>query len=268
MKESTVNFFASIDLPLINVYGMTESSGPTTSSNYSKFHLIASGFAISGTDLIIHNPDANGDGEICFRGRHIMMGYLKNEVASLGTLDKDGFLHSGDIGRIDKDGFLFITGRIKELIITAGGENIAPVLIEDQLKSICPVISNVIAVGEQQRFIAALITFKVDIDSKGNPTNKLAMEATNYFQSNLKVTVETTEEAIANPKVQAYIAGCIEESNSKLVSRAAMIKKWEFLAVDFSQAGDELTPTLKLRRKVTEAKHKALIDKMYTEAKI
>lgn len=197
-----------------------------------------------------------------------MMGYLKNENSTRETIDKDGFLHSGDVGKIDNKGFLFITGRIKELIVTAGGENVAPVLIEDQLKSLCPLISNIMAVGDHQRFIGALITFKADVDSVGKPTNKLALEAVNFIQSNFKLSLSTTEEAIANEIVRAYIAECIDVSNKKLISRAAMIKKWEFLPLDFSQSGDELTPTLKLRRQVTQEKYKDIIEKMYQEAKL
>ena len=93
--------------------------------------------------------DAPGEGEICFRGRHIMLGYMKNEEKSREAIDDDGWLHSGDVGRIDSDGFLFITGRIKELIITAGGENIAPVPVESAIKRHLPAISNAMMVGDQ-----------------------------------------------------------------------------------------------------------------------
>ncbi len=107
-----------------------------------------------------------------------MMGYLKNEKATLETIDQNGFLHSGDLGKIDKHGFLFITGRIKELLITAGGENIVPVLIEDVFKEECPACSQIIAVGENQKFLGALITLKTDIDPKTKaPTNLLNSEA-------------------------------------------------------------------------------------------
>merc|ERR1711957_474071 len=100
------------------------------------------------------------------RGRNIMMGYLKNEKATQDTIDDQGYLHSGDRGIVDPEGFLRITGRIKELIITAGGENVAPVPIEDNFKAECEACSNIMVVGEQQRFIAAIISFKVDMDPK------------------------------------------------------------------------------------------------------
>lgn len=101
-----------------------------------------------GVDLRIENPDENGQGEIIIRGRNIMMGYLKNEAATKETIDSRGFLHSGDLGKVDKDTFVFITGRLKELIISAGGENIAPIVIEDNFKSVCPPCSNIMIIGE------------------------------------------------------------------------------------------------------------------------
>ena len=97
---------------------------------------------------MIFNPDENGIGEICIRGRNIMLGYLKNEAASMEAIDSQKYFHTGDTGRIDKDGFLFITGRIKELIITAGGENISPVNIEDTIKTFSNAISNILVIGD------------------------------------------------------------------------------------------------------------------------
>ena len=98
------------------------------------------------------------------KGRNIMMGYLKNEKATLEAIDKDGFFHSGDLGRMDSQGLLYINGRIKELIITAGGENIAPIIIEDTFKELCPPISNIMVIGDYRKYLSALITFKVTMD--------------------------------------------------------------------------------------------------------
>ena len=114
-----------------------------------RFNLSTAGWTVPGVELVIKNADKSGEGEICMRGRNIMMGYLKNEDATKGCIDEEGFFHSGDMGKMRKDGFLEITGRIKELIITAGGENVAPVLIEDSFKLACPPCSNIILIGEQ-----------------------------------------------------------------------------------------------------------------------
>ena len=155
-----------------------------------------------GTDVKISNPDENGEGEILMRGRNIMMGYLKNDVATLETIDKDGFVMSGDRGKIDTEGFLQITGRIKELIITAGGENIAPVPIEDSFKAAFNACSNIIVVGENQRFMAALITLKVDVDGKtGLPSKNLTADAVTYLKNETGKVFKTSDEAIADAKV-------------------------------------------------------------------
>ena len=238
---------------LFNLYGMSETCGATTIHTFSKFNLDSAGWCLPGCDLRIDNPDENGEGEICMRGRNTMMGYLKNEEATINTLDSQGYIKSGDKGKIDSQGFLRITGRIKELIITAGGENIAPVPIEDNFKVFCPPCSNIMMVGEQQRFMAALITFKVDVDMKtGLPSRNLIDEAKVFFKKELGLDLKTSDEAVAEPKVSEFIKKCIEETNKKSVSRAAHIRKFKLLPDDFSIPGNELTPTMKLKRKVTE----------------
>lgn len=148
MKKASVEYFGSLDMVLFNLYGMSETTGAFTIQTFNKFSFTAAGFAMDGCDLMIANPDENGEGEICMRGRNIMMGYLKNEQATRETIDSQGYVHSGDRGKIDSDGFLHITGRIKELIITAGGENIAPVPVEDNFKLMCPACSNIMMIGE------------------------------------------------------------------------------------------------------------------------
>ena len=269
LKQQTSDFFTSLDIPLFNLYGLSETTGNHVLHNFSKFNLQTSGFSMPGTQTKIDNPDENGDGEILLRGRQTMMGYLNNEKATIATLTSDGFLRTGDRGRLNPEGFLQITGRIKELIITAGGENIAPVGVEDKFKLQCPPCSNIMLVGEGQRFLGALITFKVDIDPKtGIPTRNLMLEAREFFKQELGLTISTSDQAIAEPKVQAYIEQCVKETNKRAISRAANIRKFHLLPDDFSIPGEELTPTLKLRRNVTSAKYKTIIDKMFAEAKL
>jgi long-chain-fatty-acid--CoA ligase ACSBG len=153
---------------------MSETTAATTMQGPENFNMRSVGYIMQGGELKIDNPDEKGIGEICFRGRYVMMGYLKNEAATREIFDSQGFLHSGDLGRVDEKGFTFITGRIKELIITAGGENVAPVVIEDNFKDACPPCSNIMVIGENQKFLAALISFKVDVDpSKGTVSRNL-----------------------------------------------------------------------------------------------
>jgi len=171
LRLSSIEYFASLDIPVFNVYGMSETSGATTLHTAHNFRLDTAGPTLEGCDLKINNPDDNGEGEICMRGRNTMMGYLKNDEATLQTIDSLGYIRSGDKGKIEKDGHLKITGRIKELIIGAGGENIAPVPVEDNFKESCAACSNIMMIGEQQRFMSCLITFKVDVDpASGQPS--------------------------------------------------------------------------------------------------
>ena len=170
LKKSTRDYFLSLDMQLHNWYGMSETSGGETYS-LKEVDFDAAGKPLPGTHLKIFNPDENGEGEIIFAGRNMFMGYFKNEEATKSTKDIEGYVHSGDLGMIDKNGFLKITGRLKELIITAGGENVAPVLIEDILKEQCPIISNVMVVGDNRKYLTALITLRVDVElATGKPT--------------------------------------------------------------------------------------------------
>ena len=270
MKQTTIDYFASLDIAILGAYGMSETTGAGCVSPADKYNQKSTGKVPPGMEIKIDNPDEKGNGEICFRGRHVMMGYLKNENASQETIDNQGYLHSGDLGKFDEQGFLFITGRIKELIITAGGENIAPVMIEDNFKEACPQCSNIMIVGEQQKYLCALITLKVEVDlAKSLPTTTLTNDVKLFFKNQLNAgDINTTEEAIASEKVQKYIQQCLEKANSKAVSRASHVRKWKIIPVDFSLPGGEFTPTLKLKRKVTEKKYQALIDEMYQDAKL
>jgi long-chain-fatty-acid--CoA ligase ACSBG len=270
LKQTSVAYWASLDMPLINIYGMSETTGAHIYMSHNKFKLTTSGMVMPGCEILIDRPDEKGEGEICMRGRNIMMGYLKNETATQETIDSEGFLHSGDRGIVDPEGFLRITGRIKELIITAGGENVAPVPIEDNFKEVCPPCANIMVVGEQQRFMGALVTFKVDIDPvTGVPTHNLMPDTVAFFKSELGVDVKTSDEACADAKIKAYIEKCVEATNGKSVSRAAHMRKVKLVADDFSVPGGELTPTLKLKRPVATRKYQALLDEMFApEAKL
>lgn len=273
MKEATLAFFKSINLPVMNVYGMSECNGPETTAKPCKFAEGSVGFPIEDTHIKIdtRNKTAGGmdnEGEICFRGRNNFIGYLNNEAKTRETLDSDGYIHSGDIGTFE-DGFVRITGRIKELIITAGGENVAPVLIEDSFKNICPIVSNMMAVGDGKKYLTALLTLKVEVDTtngKNIPTKNLTLFVRNFLEQELGVTgVTTTEQAMENKKVMDYLQEMVALNNKKAQSRAQTIKKFRLLPTDFSFEGGELTPTLKLRRGPTLDKYSDIIEGMYID---
>ena len=267
MPREVADYFASLDIDLLDVYGMSECTGATTCST-GKLHQSGTvGGAIGPAEIKIDHVkgrDKPSEGEICYRGRHIMLGYMKEPAKTAEAIDPDGWLHSGDVGMLDADGFLHITGRIKELIITAGGENIAPVPIEDKLKELCPAISNVMMVGDKRKYNVCIITVKTVLDLDTNTsTGKLTGDA-------LKVSSATTDMmAISESKTagsawQKYLQGGIDTLNNKFsVSNAQKIQKFTVVPGDFSEKGGELTATLKLKRNVTADKYADVIDKMF-----
>ena len=215
----------------------------------------STGKALEGTDLKIDNPDNDGNGEILIRGRNLFMGYLNLPEKSAGEFDNEGYLHTGDIGKLDADGFLTITGRIKELIITAGGENVPPLQLEAAVKANVPVISNAMVIGDKRRFLICLLTLKCEFDEDGIPLDKLTPPVIKEFQDN-GITCTTVKEAIEDPKVKDLIERGIETVNKQATSNAQTLRKWALLPVDFSVAGNELGPTMKLKRRVVNKLYK------------
>lgn len=146
---------------MTEAYGMSECSGPHCVGVESQFRMSSVGKVIPGAETKLGNPDEDGNGEVLMGGRHVGMGYLQQPQKTIDAIDNEGWLHSEDIGKVDKDGFLFITGRIKELLITAGGENVAPVPIEDNVKAALPIVSQAVVIGDRLKFLSVLLTFKV-----------------------------------------------------------------------------------------------------------
>ncbi|NWX38237.1 ACBG2 ligase, partial [Notiomystis cincta] len=267
ITRDTLEFFLSLNIPVLELYGMSESSGPHTLSLPHAFKLGSCGKELTGCHTLIHKPDKDGIGEICFSGRHVFMGYLNMEDKTKEAIDEDGWLHSGDLGKHDKDGFLFITGRIKELIITAGGENIPPVPIEDAVKNAVPIISNAMLVGDKAKFLAMLLTLKCEVDAEtGEPRDELSEEALEFCQK-LGSNATTVSEIIISRDNAVYsaIQKGISAVNDRAVSNAQKIQKWVLLEKDFSLFGGELGPTMKLKRPVVAEKYQDLIAQFYTD---
>jgi len=206
LKDATVDFFLLLDIKLMNLYGLSETTGPTNVQNpFNQYNSYATGGSYNGCHMKIAKQDAEGKGEICMKGRHIMMGYLGNEKATKACIDENGYFYSGDQGMMDGK-FVKITGRFKELIITAGGENVAPVPIEDNFKKVCAACSNIMMVGEGQRFMGAIITFKVDMDPKtGHATDNLFIEAKSYFKEKLGLDFTKSTEVCKSQKAFNHI---------------------------------------------------------------
>ncbi len=245
ISMDTLEFFLSLGIPITEVYGMSECTGPGTVSlpEPFKYETGWAGPAVPGTEMKIAE-----DGEVLMRGRHVFKGYFKNEAATKEAIDKDGWLHSGDVGIIDDRGFLKITDRKKELIITAGGENIPPQVLEGKIKAI-PVLSQVVVIGDKRKYLTALFTLdpekvaQVAADEAGSPAKNAA-------------------EAAKCKKFNAYIQGKLDEVNNTL-ARVQTIKKFVILPEELSIEGEELTPTMKLKRRIVNDKYAKEIESMY-----
>jgi long-subunit acyl-CoA synthetase (AMP-forming) len=242
VAKETLDFFASLGMPIMEAYGMSECTGPTTMSVPARYRLGRAGYAIPATELRIAE-----DGEVLMRGPHVFLGYYKNEEATRETLDAEGWIHSGDVGELDADGFLRITDRKKELIITAGGKNIAPQHLEGQLKQIAAV-SQAVAIGDRRPYVVALLTL--------DPA-RLAVEAAKAGSP-----ARTAEQAARCAVFKAYLEKQVEAVNQGL-ARYESIKKFSILPRELSVEAGELTPTLKLRRRAIHEHNQDLIEALY-----
>jgi long-subunit acyl-CoA synthetase (AMP-forming) len=238
----TLRFFMSLGIPVLEVYGMSECTGPATFSTPDRFRLGKVGYAIAGTEVRLAE-----DGEVLMRGPHVFPGYFKNEEATREALDEDGWLHSGDIGELDEQGFLRITDRKKELIITSGGKNVGPQILENKLKQI-PVVSQAVVVGDRRNYLAALLTLDplrapIEAEAAGSPHRDPA-------------------DLAGCPVFRAHLEKQVEEINRTL-ARYETIKRFAILPRELSIEAGELTPTLKLKRRVIHQNHAEEIERLY-----
>ncbi|KAN0033791.1 hypothetical protein ACTFIV_000259 [Dictyostelium citrinum] len=241
----TLEFFLGLGISVCEAYGMSELSGPQ-SVGYPLNRTGSVGKSMIGSEVVVDT-----DGEILVRGPNCFVGYYKNDEASKETIDKDGWIHTGDVGHIDKDGFIFITDRKKELIITAGGENISPTLIEGFIRQIIGV-EQAVVIGDRQKYLVALVTVNADLFK--------LLPAQGYTHPLPK----TMEEASTDKHFIAYIDSQMKDINSKLPN-VSTIKKVKILPVEFQETGEtsELTPTKKLKRRNISIKYQNEIKELY-----
>ncbi|CAK9830889.1 Long-chain-fatty-acid--CoA ligase ACSBG2 [Anthophora retusa] len=259
------HYFLSLDIPIHEAYGMSESSGAHTLATYDSFRLGSVGKHLPEYETMLHNRDKFGEGEICMRGRQVFMGYLNEPEKTEEALDSDGWLHTGDLGKMDTDGFLYVTGRIKELIITAGGENIPPVHIEQQLLAELPALSYAVLIGDNRKYLTILVTLKTEMNSDtGEPKDNFNATTLKWLQS-IGSTSQTVSDVLRtrDPLVYEEIDKAIKRVNAKAISNAQKVQKFQILPHDFSVPTGELGPTLKIKRRTVHSMYKNLIEDMY-----
>jgi len=241
LGERLGHFFRGIGLVVLEGYGLTETTAPATVNTPKRTKIGTVGPPLPGTAVRIA-----ADGEICLQGHNVMRGYW-DDVKSTEEVLIDGWFHTGDVGELDEDGFLRITGRKKEIIVTAGGKNVVPATFEDSLRG-HPLISQCMVVGDKQRFIAALIT----LDTEMLPT---------WLTNNGK-DVMTPAEAAKDADVLDSIERAIARANEQ-VSRAESVREFRILDRDFTEEEGYLTPSLKLRRDRVLSDFAHVIDEIY-----
>ena len=227
------HFFRGAGVTIYEGYGLTETTSGITVNRPDALRIGTVGRPVGGATARVAD-----DGELLFRSPLVFMGYWRNEAATHDALDADGWFHTGDIGEIDDDGFVRITGRKKELIVTAGGKNVAPAVLEDRIRAHW-LVSQCLVVGDQQPFIAALVT----IDAEAFPT---------WLQRAGKPASTTVADVVDDGELRAEVQSAIDDAN-KAVSKAESIRKFAILAEDWSEAGGQLTPSLKLKRTVVQS---------------
>jgi len=235
-------FFAGLGMKILDVYGMTETTGAFTANTPAEFKLGTVGRPTPGMEVKVA-----GDGEILVRGPLTTSGYHGRPDLTAALIDAGGWLHTGDIGTIDADGFVSVTDRKKELIITAGGENIAPAAVEGMLVAY-PLIGQALAYGDRRPYLAALLT----LDGEAAPAWARARG----------ITAGSLTALASDPQVLAEVAAGVAAANERL-ARVQQVKRWHLLPVEWTAETGELTPTLKLKRRVVHAKYADAIDALY-----
>jgi long-chain acyl-CoA synthetase len=240
---AVLDFLASIGIPVLEVWGLSETTGAVTENVPDAYRPGSVGKPLPGVEIKLGEDD-----ELLVRGPHVFLGYLQEDGSIKPDVDEDGWLATGDVGRIDEDGFVFITDRKKELIITSGGKNIAPTKVEGLLRA-HPLIGQAVAIGDQRPFVTALLV----LDDESAPL---------WAKAKGLESVELSALA-TDPAVLAELDAAVAQANSVL-SKVEQVKKYEILDQAWTPESGELTPTLKLRRRVITERYSTTIDALYT----
>jgi long-chain acyl-CoA synthetase len=244
LGERLGHFFRGVGITVLEGYGMTETSAAATVNKPSRNKIGTVGQPIPGVSARIAD-----DGEILLKGGIVFGGYWQNPEATKEALDEEGWLHTGDLGSLDDEGFLRVTGRKKELIVTAGGKNVAPAVLEDRLRA-HPLISQCMVVGDGKPFIACLITLDPEM-------------LEHWKKQHGKPDSATAADLATDPDLLADLQSAVDDAN-KAVSRAESIRKFVVLPVDFTTDNDYLTPSLKVKRALVAKDFAAEIEALYS----
>ncbi|HEX6874607.1 MAG TPA: long-chain fatty acid--CoA ligase [Nocardioidaceae bacterium] len=242
MPVEVTRFFAGLGLEIYDVYGMTETSAVVTANGPDGFRLGSVGRPIAGVEVRLGE-----DNEILVRGPVNTPGYFKQEEATKALVDQEGWLHTGDIGQLDEDGFFYVVDRKKEMIITSAGKNIAPSNIENLLKE-SPLVGHALVFGDDRPYCVAVLT----LDGEIAPlvAKKHGIEFTDLA------------DLARNPQILALVQQAVDSANERL-SRPEQVKRFELLPTEWTAESEELTPTLKLKRRVVHAKYQDVLERLY-----
>jgi len=241
--RETIEFFLAMGVPLAELWGLSETTGVGACNLPGAIRLGTVGPAAPGVELKLAD-----DGEVLMRGGTVMAGYRNDPEKTAEAIDSEGWLHTGDVGEFDADGYLRIVDRKKELIINAAGKNMSPANIEARIKAASPLIGQVCAVGDNRPYNVALIVLDPDFAP--------------VFAQQHGIEEASLEKLAAEPAIRAEIEAAVERGNAGL-SRVEQVKRWELLAGEWTPGGDELTPTMKLKRRPIERKYEAEIEGLY-----
>lgn len=244
LSKEIAEFFFKAGILVLEGYGLTETSPVIAVNHEGKFKFGSVGPALPRVEVKIAD-----DGEILTRGPHVMKGYYKNPQATAETIDEDGWLYTGDIGVIDDEGFLAITDRKKNIIVTSGGKNVTPATIENALIT-SPYIEQVMVIGDKRKYLSALIVPTFDAIK-------------NYAQSN-NISFSDREDLVNSPEIYNLLGTEIQRLSVDL-ARFEQIKRYTLLPQEFTIESGEITPSLKIKRKVVSEKYADQIDKMYED---
>ncbi|XP_032163764.1 long-chain-fatty-acid--CoA ligase ACSBG2-like isoform X1 [Mustela erminea] len=273
LSRATLDYFLSLNMPILALYGLSESTGIHTVSRQHDFRLLSCGKSLPRTHIKTQNEDEESIGDIYIWGRNVFMGYLNDAENNQEKFDAHGWLRTGDLGFLDTDKFLYVVGNTRapclhaDIITLSSGERINPNPIEERVKRYIPLVHYVVLVGQDAPYLCALLTLKCQINTDtGEPRNALTSEAVAFCRQ-LRSQATRLSDIVydGDPVVLEFIGQGIDAANAEVTSDSAKIMKWTILRTDFSVAGGELGATTKLKRAMVARIYQAEIENLYEE---